>query len=218
MELGEYSRAKEAYSRAMELDPYNTIAKKNLHRLSQLGEGTVASEDVLRRVEPQHFIEETGKAGVVSLYRLAPRETLVKIVAGDRVYLKVDRSSLIVQDGRGEHLGQVEPKYGQRLIKLMRGGNKYTATVINSTEEMMTIIIREVYQDPSQAGQLSFPLKGFERVRPYVSDRMFRRDLEKEEEVVGGPGYSIVGGDEVELLSEESSDIDDKADDEEEEV
>ena len=218
MELGEYSRAKEAYSRAMELDSYNTIAKKNLHRLSQLVEGTVGSEDVFHRVEPQHFIEETGKAGVVNLYRLAPRETLAKMVAGDRVYLKVDRSSLIVQDGRGEHLGRVEPKYGQRLIKLMRGGNKYTATVINSTEEMMTIIIREVYQDPSQAGQLSFPLKGFERIRPYVGDRIFRRDLEREEEVMGGPGYTIVGGDRVELLSEESPDIDDKADNEEEEV
>ena len=218
MELGEYSQAKEAYSRAVELDPYNTIAKKNLHRLSHLGEGAAGSEGAFHKVEPQHFIEETGKAGVVNLYRLAPQETLAKMVAGDRVYLKVDGSSLIVQDGRGEYLGRVEPKYGQRLIKLMKGGNKYTATVISSTEEMMTIIIREVYQDPSQAGQLSFPSKGFERIRPYVGDRIFRRDLEKEEEVVGGPGYTIVSGDEVELLSEESPDIDDKAGNEEEEV
>ena len=164
VELGEYSRAREAYSRAMELAPYNTIAKKNLHRLSQLGEDVAGSEDTFHRVEPQHFIEETGKAGVVNLYRLAPRETLVKMVAGDTVHLRLDGSSLIVQDGRGECLGQVEPKHGQRLIKLMKGGNKYTAIIISSTEEMVTIIIREVYQDPSQTGQLSFPSKGFERI------------------------------------------------------
>ena len=36
MELGEYSQAREAYSRAIELDPYNTIARKNLHRLAYL--------------------------------------------------------------------------------------------------------------------------------------------------------------------------------------
>jgi len=215
MELGEYSRAREAYSRAMELDPYNTIAKKNLHRLSHLGEGVVGSEGAFHRVEPQHFIEETGKAGVVNLYRLAPQETLAKMVAGDRVYLRVDGSSLIVQDGHGEYLGQVELKHRQRLIKLMKGGNKYTATVINSTEEMMTIIIREVYQDPGQVGQLSFPSKGFERTRPYVGDRIFRRGLEYEQGVVEESGYTIVGGDEVELLPEESPDIDDKADDEE---
>ncbi len=210
MELGEYSRAKEAYSRAIELDPYNIIAKKNLHRLSQLGEGMVSSGDAFHKVEPQHFIEETGKAGVVNLYRLAPREMLAKMVAGDRVYLKVDGSSLIVQDGRGEYLGQVE--HGQRLIKLMKGGNKYTATVISSTEAMMTIIIREVYQDPSQAGQLSFLSKGFERIRPYVGDRIFRRELEYEEGVAEEPGYTIVGVDELELLPEEPPDIDDKAD------
>ncbi len=215
MELGEYSQAKEAYSRAMELDPYNTIAKKNLQRLSHLGERVVGSEGAFHKVEPQHFIEETGKAGVVNLYRLAPGEILAKMVAGDRVYLRVDGSSLIVQDGRGEYLGQVEPKHGQRLIKLMKGGNKYTATVISSTEEMMTIIIREVYQDPSQAGQLSFPAKGFKHIRPYVGDRIFRRELEYEGEAVEEPGYTIVGGDEVEPLSEESGDIDDKADNKE---
>ena len=215
MELGEYSRAREAYSRAMELDPYNTIAKKNLHRLSQLGEGVAGGEGAFHKVEPQHFIEETGKAGVVNLYHLAPQEMLAKMVAGDRVYLRVGGSSLKVQDGRGEYLGQVEPKHGQRLIKLMNGGNKYTAIIVSSTEEMMTIIIREVYQDPSQAGQLSFLSKGLERVRPYVGDRIFRRELEYEEEVVEEPGYTIVGGDEVELSPEGSPDIDNKADNEE---
>lgn len=212
MELGEYSRAKEAYNRALELDTYNIIAKKNLHRLSQLGEGMVSSGDAFHKVEPQHFIEETGKAGVVNLYRLAPQEMLVKMVAGDRVCLKVDGSSLIVQDSRGGYLGQVEPKHGQRLIKLMKGGNKYTATVISSTEAMMTIIIREVYQDPSQAGQLSFPSKGFERIRPYVGDRIFRRELDYGDGVAEEPGYTIVDVDELELLPEEPPDIDDKAD------
>ncbi len=201
MELGEYSRAREAYRRAMELDPYNTIAKKNLHRLSQLGEGVAGVEESFHRVEPQHFIEETGKAGVVSLYPLASRETLAKMVAGDRVYLGVDRSNLIVRDGHGEYLGQVDPRHGQRLIKLMKGGNKYAATVISSTEEMVTIIIREEYQDPSQVGQLSFPSKGVERIRPYVGDRILKRGLEREGEVEG-PGYTIVGGDEVESLPE----------------
>ena len=212
MELGEYSRAKKAYSRALGLDSYNTIAKKNLNRLSQLGEGMVGSKGAFHKVEPQHFIEETGKAGVITLHYLAPRERRAKIVAGERVYLKVDGSGLITQDGRGEYLGQVEPRHGQRLIKLMGGGNKYTATVISSTEKMMTIIIREVYQDPDQAGQLSFPAKGFERIRPYVGDGKFRHELEDEEKKEAG--YTIAKGGEVEPLPEEFSDIDDKADNE----
>ena len=178
IELGEYSQAKEAYGRAIELDPYNVIAQKNLRRLSYLGEAVVGSETDADKAEPQHFIEETGKAGVVDLYRLAPREILAKMVAGDRVYLKIDGSGLAVKNCRGEYLGQVEPKHGQRLIKLMAGGNQYTAAIVSSTEDRVAVIIREVYQDPSQAGQLSFLSKGAEGLRPYLSDKMLRRELE----------------------------------------
>jgi hypothetical protein len=178
IELGEYSLAKEAYTRAMELDPYNIIAQKNLRRLSYLGEAVVSPEADSDKAKPQHFIEETGKAGVVNLYHLAPREVLAKIVAGDRVYLRVSDSSLTVENSRGEYLGLVEPRHAQRLIKLMEGGNQYAAAIVSSAEDRVTVIIREVYQDPTQAGQLSFPPKGGEGLRPYLSDKVLRRELE----------------------------------------
>lgn len=212
MELGEYSRAKEAYSRALELDPYNMIAKKNLERLSRLGEAMVGLEGASNHVEPQHFVEETGKAGVVNLYRLGPREVLAKMVAGDKAFLRIDKSSLIAENARGEYLGQVEPKHEQRLIKLMAGGNKYSVAIISSMEGMATIIVREVYQDPSQAGKLSFPAKEFKSPRPYISDRIIRRELEEyeevgeEEAVEEESGYTIVGGEEVELPPEDPLD------------
>jgi tetratricopeptide (TPR) repeat protein len=190
IELGDYSLAKEAYGRAIELDPYNIIAQKNLRRLSYLGEAVAGSEADSDKAEPQHFIEETGKAGVVNLYHLAPREVLAKMVAGDRVYLRVDDSALAADNSRGEYLGQVEPRHAQRLIKLITGGNQYTAAIVSSDEDRVTVIIREVYQDPSQAGQLSFPPRGGESLRPYLSDKMLRHELEQ-----------------METLGEESPDI-----------
>ncbi|MBA7698426.1 hypothetical protein ES703_107103 [subsurface metagenome] len=213
LELGEYSRAKEAYNRATELDPYNVIARKNLHRLSHLPESLAGSEGDSRKIEPQQFIEEIGKAGVVNLYRLAPLEKLARVVAGDKVDLKINGSSLIAEDSHGEYLGQVEPKHGQRLIKLMEGGNKYTGAIINSAEDKMTVIIREAYQHPSQVGRISFPSKGLGYHRPYVGERIFRRELEDEEARLEESGYTIIG-DEVETLYREPSDIDDKAEDE----
>jgi len=216
IELGEYARAREAYSRATELDPYNAIAKKNLQRLNYLGEAAISSEGKYRKVAPHHFIEEIGKAGVVSLYRLAPKSIRARVVAGDEVTLKID-GPLIVGDGRGEYLGQVEPRHGPRLIKLMEGGNKYSAAVVSSTEEAMTIIIREVYQDPGQIGRLSFPSKGTEENKPYVDERVFKLESEYEETVVDEPGYTIIGGGEIEeVLPEEPADIgDDMVSDEE---
>ena len=206
MELGEYSLAREAYSRAKELDPYNAIAERNLRRLSHLRETGVISGEGFDRVEPQVFIEETGKAGVVSLYRLAPKEVLAEVDAGDKVNLRIVDSNLTVENRRQQYLGQVEPRHSQRLIRLMKGGNKYTATVISSSEDMMAVIIREIYQHPSQEGQLSFPSKGFGSLRPYVSDKILRRQIEYDEAIATEPGYITAGEDEAGLLSEEPTD------------
>jgi len=215
MELGEYDQSREAYSRSLELDPYNNIAKKNLRRLSYLSETAVSAEGDSDKVDPQQFIEEVGKAGVVSLHNLAPPEIRVKMVAGDRVYLKVDGATLTVENGRGEELGQVDSQHGRRLVKLMEGGNEYTAAVVSSTESAMSIIIREIYQHPSQVGKPSFPTKSMEGIRPYVSERLFRRGMEYEEEGVEESGYTIISDSgEVEVLADESSD-DENATDEE---
>ncbi|MFC1931763.1 tetratricopeptide repeat protein [Chloroflexota bacterium] len=215
MELGEYSPAREAYSRTVELDPYNAIARKNLQRLSYLGETAVGSEVGYRKVEPHQFIEEIGKAGVINLYHLAPKEIRARMGAGDEVYLKRQGPGLIVENSRGEYLGQVELRHGQRLIKLMGGGNKYSAAVVSSTEEAMTVIIREVYQDPSQAGRLSFPPKGAEEPRPYVDERVFKLETEIDESLAEESGYTIIGGEEIEVLPEETGGIsDDMASDE----
>jgi tetratricopeptide (TPR) repeat protein len=206
MELVDYAKAREAYRRAVELDPYNAIANRNLRRLQDLKE-PVSLEVETDKVEPHHFIEEIGKAGVVSLYDLAPKEIRARLVAGDKVYLKVDGPILMVENSHGEYLGRVEPRHAQRLSRLILGGNRYTAAIVRSTADMETVIIREVYQDPSQAGRLSFPPKGLEEVRPYVSDKIFK--LDEEEEAEEESGYTIIGGDEIEVLPDESAGADD---------
>jgi tetratricopeptide (TPR) repeat protein len=184
MEMGEYARAKEAYERALKIDQYNTIARKNLLRLSHLEDGAPAdAAGSSQKAEPHLFIEEIGKAGVLSLYQIAPSERLVRLMAGDKVTLQVQGSSLAVLNTRGEHLGMVPAKHGQRLIKLMEGGNKYTAAVVASNESSISVIIRETYQDPSQIDQVSFPGKKLEEILPYGSDRIYRSEFGEDEEL-----------------------------------
>jgi len=204
-ELGEYSQAKEAYGRVIEIDPYNPIARKNLERLSYLIESHSHPEGSYHKVEPQHFIGETGKSSVVNLYHLAPKEIRARMVAGNAVQLKISGKSLIAENTAGQYLGQVEPKHGQRLAKLMNGGNKYSAAIVSSKEDRMTIILRETYQDPGQDGQPSFPPSSLESARLYVSDRILRRELEQEE-TVEEPGFTIVGENGTEALLEDSID------------
>ncbi|MFH1032281.1 MAG: tetratricopeptide repeat protein [Chloroflexota bacterium] len=213
-ELGQYSSAKEAYQKAIELDPYNVIAKKNLSRLTYLEKEKKAGAGiVVHKVEPQQFIEEVGKAGVVNLYRLAPPEMLARTVAGDRINLKVKKANLVAENSKGEYLGLVEPKHGQRLIRLIEGGNKYETAIVSANEDGVSVIVREVYQHPSQAGRLSFPVRTGS-LRRYVPERILRRELEQEEALSGEPTYTVVGGGETQILPEEPVEIEGEIEDE----
>lgn len=223
-ELGDFDGAKEAYLKALELAPENAIAKKNLARLTSLSESmatlssnpqkTSTSKAQAPRVALDLFITEVGKAGVVNLHNVASVDVLVKMGFGDQVHLEARRQHLIVTNESGEYLGEVEPRQGLRLIKLMRGGNRYDAAILNVEEDKVQVIIKEVYQHPNQVGRPSFLVKATEHLRTRIKESLLRRGIitdeseassepeyfEEEEEL--GPeeeslpeGFTVVGED-----------------------
>jgi hypothetical protein len=218
MELGEFAKAKEAYRRGLELDPNNAIAQKNLQRLSLLPASKVKVKEERREVAPDLFIGEMGKAGVVNLQNLAPGEVLARMVAGNPVYLKVRGQRLIIENEQGEYLGLVEPPHGFRLARLIEGGNKYAAAIVNIDNSTVRVIIREVFQHPSQIGRPSFPVKAVEGFHPHVKDTLLRHEaveegafeegeeVELEEGELIPEGFSIFEGvppDEETMIEEE---------------
>jgi tetratricopeptide (TPR) repeat protein len=211
MEIGQYAKAKEAYEKAQQLDQYNTIAKKNLQRIEKLGENAAMPKSNTEKAEPNLFIEEIGKAAVVNLYNIASTEKLAMLMAGDKVLLKPQETSLAVQNVRGEYLGLVPSKIGLRLIKLMKGGNKYTAAVIAPNENSISIIIRETFQHPDQLDLVSFPGRKLEEIQPYASDRTLQADFGDElggEEIISEEvepaAEEVVEGDEEKEWEQEA--------------
>jgi len=201
-ELGQYTQAGEAYGRALEIDPKNSIAGKNLRRLSLLKEAQGVPGEGRQRVIPQIFIEETGKAGVVILEQPAPQEVLAKMAAGDPVNLRPKGQGIIVENKHGEYLGQVQPRIGVRLAKLIKGGTRYTAAIASSADSEVKVIIIEVFQSPSQAGRPSFPAKGDDGFRSYVKGSILKYELGEEEEALDESGYPIDMEEDVEALPE----------------
>ena len=179
MELGEYADARLAYQRALEMEPANSIARKNLERLEVRAKTATAQAEGSRKIDPALFIAETGKTGVVTLRTVSP-EALGRLTEGDTVELKPQNNTLAVVTPDGEYVGQIEPKLGLRLLRLMEAGNRYVTAVTSLSEQR--VIIREIYQHPSQQGRPSFPATGTEPVRPYVKDRLVRRDIDEDEE------------------------------------
>src|SRR5438309_9615726 len=75
-ELGQYTEARQAYAQTLKYSPNNTIAKKNLDRLSLLQEAPMQSHGGSDRIDPCLFIEETGKTSMTELINIAPESLL----------------------------------------------------------------------------------------------------------------------------------------------
>jgi hypothetical protein len=164
--------------KALEIDSLNSIARKNLSRLATLGDES-APPLANQKLSPQMFIEEMGKTGVTTLVR-PNMDMAARMTAGDQVILHADRTVLSIRTMNGDQLGEVEPKLGQRLLKLMDAGNEYVAAIQALGDEQVRVFIRETFQHASQTGKLSFPPTVTESVRPYTRGRLLRQDIEDE--------------------------------------
>jgi tetratricopeptide (TPR) repeat protein len=174
-ELGRYREAHAAYTRSIELEPHNSIAQRNLRRLENLKD--LADEDRAGHplVRSYQYIEETGRTATVSLTRPAPLLVRARMMSGDAVHLRVDEEHgrIVVENGEGDYLGEIEPRIGERMLELIRGGNRYAAAIVELEEDTLRVMLREVYQDPSLNDRLSFPT----RVRGAAPRAYIRRDI-----------------------------------------
>jgi hypothetical protein len=219
MELGEYDLAKEAYNNALELDSDNAISKKNLSRLAQLEGVPSKTREERPKAAPHIFIGDVGKAGVFNLHEVASGPVLAKMSAGDQVFLKIIGQHIVVENEDGEYLGKLEPQYGYRLARLIEGGNEYTSAIVSVDDSMARVIIREVFQHPSQTQRLSFPARAVEGFRPHVKDTLLRQGGAEEEYLEEAEEVDYGDLDESELLPdgfsilEERVSVDELADD-----
>jgi hypothetical protein len=219
-ELGRYGEARNAYMKALEIDSLNSIAKKNLSRLATLGDEEMPPL-ANQKLSPQMFIEEMGKTGVTTLMR--PNMSIAaRMTAGDQVILHADKTLLNIRTMNGEQVGEVEPKLGQRLLKLIDGGNEYVAAIQGLDDSEVRVFIRETFQHASLTGKLSFPPTVTESFRPYTRGRLLRQDVDDEaywDEGAEGEDWEPDADtdDGAEPTYDESSEPDVDVDDEEEE-
>lgn len=228
MELGQIGEAIEAYRAALNLDPGNVIARRNLERLEQEAEeaptvptGGRASAAIRARV----FIEEVGKTYVTDLVRPAPRSVLRRLDPADEVELRRENITVHVYSQDGERLGQLEPRIAQRLIQLLEVGNRYQAFVVATNEDTVRVILRETYRDPDAPAHLSFPRQAkMPPPRPYLRDTgraarelapelLLDTDEDEEEDLEEEPEETEAVGDDLE--EDEDDFVDEEAGDDE---
>jgi len=185
-ELGELRSAREHYQTALALDPTNRIAERNIDRLKVLmvaaGEQTVPAQEG-SKAPVSIFVEETGKTGFAFLTDLADPRQLAQVNPGDAVELTPEGNRLIAHSN-GVRIGVVEPRVAARLLKLIADGNKYAAGVTSLGDKDVRIILREIFQDPTNYGKVSFPTAAKSTdLRPYTKGTLVREEMDLEEDL-----------------------------------
>ena len=178
-ELGKLKDAKSAYEGALKINPMNSIAKKNAARINTLLHQKEGLKVGGTRVDLNLFVEEMGKTIITNLENSAS-DICSKVAAGDVAELKIEGDGIAAETSRGVRLGLLEAKLARRLIKFMRGGNRYQAGVTSCDGNTVKLIVRETYQDPHFAGKPSFPMRRKREVefRPYTKESLLAREVE----------------------------------------
>ncbi|MGI8967881.1 MAG: tetratricopeptide repeat protein [Chloroflexota bacterium] len=188
-ELGRIDDAREAYEQALRADAANLIAQRQLDWLSRISHAE--AEDLRKRasekLDPQFFMEETGKTALTVLQQVAGPEVIGTLTAGEQMAVVQNGNQLTVTTVDGIRIGSVEDRLAVRLARLMQTGNQYQAGVVGVDGETVRVIIRETVQSAQNAGRISFaPRTSSESLpRPYVREGLLRRaggDDEDEDE------------------------------------
>lgn len=182
MELGQFGEARAAYTSASKLDPMNSIAQKNLQRLTKLVEqGGVALPP--SSVDPRLFIEESGKTATTRLTEVRSSEAVAKLAAGDKLGVEVRGKQLLVVNTAGQEIGRLEPRLEQDLVELLKKGNTYSVFVTAVSDQGINVIIREMHRAPSMGNRPSFrPSSAESGFRGYTREGVLRYDLDEDED------------------------------------
>ena len=214
-ELGDWTAARHAFQRSLEISSRNPIARKNLERLERM-KGPPAAKSQSQRLAPHLFIEERGKSTQVLLEDPPDSSLLVSVSAGIAIELRRHEHTLAAHDPYGQYLGQLPQALGRRLLRLMDGGNQYQAAAVSVLDDQVTALLRESFQHPSQRGAVSFPTK--ENASGFAEGAL-SYDLDEVEELEPAfpPTWEPEETDEEQLLSVRPLAATDGDEDEEEE-
>ncbi len=169
-EMGDFDKAKKYYTEVIELDPYNTIAQKNLKRVTTIKKSGDGMLNTGTMIHPSLFIEEPGTTKSITLVKVAEPQKLLTLSSGQMINLMPKKNGIVAADQRNQYLGALPDDIAHHLLKLMEGGNNYQALIKNVKSNSITILVRETFRSKKFRNQASF----LDESRPfsYSSDNL----------------------------------------------
>ena len=164
LELGKVSKARENYNKVLKIDPYNSIAEKNIKKLANIKKKDIKNgqSETNESIDLDIFLEEQGKTKVVNLVDIAMPNVLASLRLGDKVKLDPQRNDVVVHTSENKRLGKIELDWSVKIAKAIRAGSKFVAFIKSvhlgnrSTEPVLVVFVKETERSP-KISQSIFP-------------------------------------------------------------
>jgi hypothetical protein len=155
--LGKIKDAKLTYKKVLKLDVLNQIAIKNIKKLTDVGPRQIAKNLSSVKGVNNIFLEETGKTKIISLVNTAQPKVITVLTTGQPVVITIKRSRIFIQNQNSQYLGVFPDDIGRKLIRLIKGGNEYTACIKSASEHAVCVFVKEAKRASKYKDQPSFP-------------------------------------------------------------
>jgi len=157
--LDNYRLAKKYYQKALDIDPFNTIAKKNLKLLTRSSKSTKTNNLPISSNNTDYcyeFLEIPGKTQTVYLTRLTDLKKICQLKIGRLVELICKNRNIKIYDGNC-YLGSLPDDIAIKLIPLIKRGNKYRAYIQSLKDDKLSLFVKEVKKSKKNEKFISFP-------------------------------------------------------------
>ena len=150
---GDGKSAKEIYKKVLKIDPNNQIAIKNSKKVSDT---TSSKKDSSIEIPNNLFIEEVGKTKIISLVNTTQPKILKQLQVGQPLNLVIKRSKIFALTASNIFIGKLPDNLSIRLLKFIKGGNKYESFIKSVDNSNVEIFIKETKRVTKFKDQPSF--------------------------------------------------------------
>ncbi len=144
-------KARDTFKKVLEVDRSNSIAKKNLQKISE------NKTFMVPNFAGTQFIEEPGKTKTTALHRLAGKQAFAELSIGTQCELKPKNRYISVETNK-TYIGALPEDISFRLTKLISSGNTYTCWIRSIGENACSVFLIETYSTPANRSIPSFPV------------------------------------------------------------
>ncbi len=147
-ETGQKDQAKQTYQQVLDIDPYNSIAQKNLEKLIH---GTSLS---LSHSHTELFLDEPGRTRIANIFKPELKK-IAKFASGQQLEIADKNGQLALLSPKDQVLGFLEEDLSSHLKNLIGLGNTYSAHLM-STSDQPQVFLRELHQSAAASKFISF--------------------------------------------------------------